>query len=61
MDVPELEEALKALTFYHRHIVEHEAKPGDLAGLPSADALACGFVQSIDEATRTYRKLADLP
>ncbi len=61
MDVPELEEAHKALSFYHRHIVEHEANPDDeLAGLPSAsaDALACGFAQSFDEAMRAYRKLA---
>jgi hypothetical protein len=61
MEVPELKQAHKALTFYHRHVVEHEANPGELAGLPSADALARGFTQSIDEATRAYRKLAGLP
>jgi hypothetical protein len=61
MNVPELNLALKAVTFYHRHIVEHEATPDELAGLPSVDAFARGFAQSSDEAMRAYRKLSNLP
>jgi hypothetical protein len=57
MNVPELDPSHKALVFYHRHIVECEAKSGDLAGLPRVDTLARGFTQSIAEARRAYHKL----
>jgi hypothetical protein len=60
MDIPELDPARKAVVFYHRHIIEHEARPGELAGLPNADAFARGFAQCTDEAIRAYRKLGDL-
>jgi hypothetical protein len=61
MNVPELDPALKAVAFYHRYIVEHEARPDELAGLPTVDAFARGFAQSSDEAMRAYRKLSNLP
>lgn len=58
MNIPELDPACNAVAFYHRHIVEHEARPSELAGLPNADELARGFQQSTDVAMRAYRKLA---
>lgn len=61
MSVPELDPALKAVAFYHRYIVEHEARPDELAGLPTVDAFARGFAQSSDETVRAYRKLSNLP
>jgi hypothetical protein len=59
MDIPELDPAHKAIVFYHWRIVEHEARPGELAGLPNADAFARGYAQCTDEAIRAYRKLSD--
>ena len=44
-----------AVIFYHRHIVEVEAKPGDLAGLPSVDEFARGDGQSTQLAEEVYR------
>jgi hypothetical protein len=35
MDIPFLDEAQAAVEFYHRYVVQHEAAPGDLAGLPT--------------------------
>jgi hypothetical protein len=35
MDIPVLDRALAAVEFYHRHVVQHEAAAGDLAGLPT--------------------------
>ncbi len=55
MNLPELEAARVAVAFYHRHIVETEAKPGDLAGLPSVDEFARGNDQCTQEAARVYR------
>jgi hypothetical protein len=59
MDIPELDQTHKAVVFYHRHIVQHEARPGELVGLPNAGELAHGFAESTDEAMRAYRKLSD--
>ena len=55
-NIPELDPAREAVVFYHRHIVEHEARPDELAGLPNADEFARGFAQCADEARRAYRK-----
>lgn len=55
MNLPEFEVARVAVIFYHRHIVEVEAKPGDLAGLPSVDEFARGDGQSTQLAEEVYR------
>jgi hypothetical protein len=34
MNIPSFDVAKKAVWFYHAHVVRHEAKAGDLAGLP---------------------------
>jgi hypothetical protein len=53
---PELDTARKAVTFYHRHIVECEARPGELAALPSVDEFARGDDQCTQEAVGIFRK-----
>ena len=55
MNLPEFEPAHVAVTFYHRHIVESEAKPGDLTGLPSAHQFTLGDGQCTQEAMQVYR------
>jgi hypothetical protein len=56
MNLPEFEAAARvAVTFYYRHIVEIEAEPGDLAGLPSVDEFARGDGQCTQEAAQVYR------
>ena len=55
MNLPELEPARAAVTFYHRHIAEAEAQPDDLAGLPSVDHFVRGDVQCAQEAAAIYR------
>lgn len=54
MYVPELDAAREAVAFYHRHIVEFEAQPGELAGLPGVNELALGYDQCTDDAARVY-------
>ena len=54
MDIPELSEAHAAVTFYHRYIVEHEAKPEELVELPNVQQFALAYDQSIDEAAQIY-------
>jgi hypothetical protein len=54
MYLPELEAAHIAVTFYYRHIVEAEAKPGELAGLPGVDEFARGNDQCTQEAAQVY-------
>jgi hypothetical protein len=48
MDIPFLDKARAAVEFYHRHVVQHEAAAGDLAGLPMD--LADYYRDSFDEA-----------
>jgi hypothetical protein len=55
MNLPEYEAARVAVTFYYRHIVETEAEPGDLAGLPSVDEFARSDGQCTQEAAQVYR------
>ena len=52
--IPFLENARPFVTFYHRYIVEYEAKTGELEGLPSPDDFAKGHNQCLEEATRAY-------
>ena len=54
MYVPELDASRQAVAFYHRHIVECEAKPGELLGLPDVHELALGYDQCTDNAARVY-------
>nr|WP_294566448.1 hypothetical protein [uncultured Rhodopila sp.] len=55
MNIPELDPASAAVTFYHRHIVEREAQPGELDGLAGVAAFARGFGQCADEAAQVYQ------
>ena len=59
MDIPELSEAHTAVTFYHRYIVEHEAKPEELVGLPNVQQFALAYDQSIHEAAQIYAAAID--
>jgi hypothetical protein len=54
MHIPELDDAFQAVRHYHRHIVEREARSGDLNGLPSAQQFSLGYRQCIEEAARVY-------
>jgi len=54
MDLPILAPAHAAVTFYHRHIVEREAKPGELVGLANAQQLTLGYDQCTHEAAQIY-------
>ncbi|KQU95205.1 hypothetical protein ASC68_18815 [Devosia sp. Root105] len=38
MDIPQLEQAERAVAFYHSHVVEQEAEGIDLHGLPATGA-----------------------
>jgi hypothetical protein len=55
MNIPELATASAAVTFYHRHVVEVEAQPGDLERLPDVDKFSRGWGDCIREAERIYR------
>jgi hypothetical protein len=55
-DLPTLDVAKMAVWFYHAHIVNHEAKPADLAGLPVE--LDVGYKQCEREAKTVYRRSA---
>lgn len=52
--IPFLEKARPSVAFYHRYIVEHEAKTGELDGLPSVGDFAKGHDQCVEEAKRAY-------
>jgi hypothetical protein len=54
MNVPTLDVAKKAVWFFHAHIVSHEAKSEDLAGLPVQ--LDEGYKESEAEAEAVYRR-----
>jgi hypothetical protein len=55
MNPPELGPAREAITFYYRHIVECEAKPGELVGLPGVQEFLRGDDQCAHEAAQIYR------
>jgi hypothetical protein len=56
MHIPMLETAKSSVWFFHRHIIEHEAEAGDLAGLPdTVEKLDLGYRQCIAEARKIYR------
>jgi hypothetical protein len=52
MNIPALDIAKKAVWFYHAYVVQHEAQPADLAGLPNE--LDAGYAQCEDEARLIY-------
>lgn len=54
MNIPTLDIAKKAVWFYHAHIVSHEAKAGDLEGLPTE--LDSGYKETEEEARVVYRR-----
>jgi hypothetical protein len=54
MHIPELDPAYAAVVFYHWYIVEREARPGDLAGLPGVFELERGYSECCDDATQIY-------
>jgi hypothetical protein len=56
MYLPELDAAREAVTFYYRYIVECEAEPGELAGLPGVHEFAHGDDQCTQEAVQIYRR-----
>jgi hypothetical protein len=51
--IPTLDVAKRAVWFYHAHIVNHEAKPGDLAGLPVN--IETGYEETEREGGDVYR------
>lgn len=54
MNIPELPRACAAITFYHQHIFEHEALPGELVNLPDVDKFARAEGYFIRQAERIY-------
>jgi len=56
MNIPSLDIAKKAVWFYHRYVVEREALPGDLAGLPVE--LDTGYAECEAEAEAVYKRNA---
>jgi hypothetical protein len=54
--IPTLDVAKKAIWFYHSYIVRNEAKPGDLAGLPTD--LDAGYKQCEREASAIYNRVS---
>jgi hypothetical protein len=54
INIPELDLAYEAVAFYHCHIVQLEAAPGELAGLPDVNQFARGYTQCSAEAIRVY-------
>ena len=56
MDIPVLDAAQAAVQFYHGHIVEHEAAPADLSGLPDTTGkLSLGYEQCVAEANAVFK------
>ena len=56
---PFLDDALKALRFYHRHVVEQEAASGDLCNRANTAAkMGDYYQQCIAEATQIYSRIA---
>ena len=59
MDIPRLDAALAANSFYHEHIVTVEAAAGDLFGLAdTGEKLAQGYEQWLTEAQQAYGQAA---
>jgi hypothetical protein len=56
MNIPALGIAKKGVWFYHAHVVGHEARPGDLVGLPLE--LDTGYAQCETEASAVYEQNA---
>jgi len=56
MQIPVLDVAKNAVWFYHSYIVQHEAQPGDLDGLPVE--LDHGYTQCEEEAHAIYERNA---
>lgn len=54
MDIPTLDIAKKSVWFYYAHVVNHEAQPGDLAGL--VYDLDTGYAECEAEAAGVYRQ-----
>ena len=54
MYAPKLDIPKKAVWFYHVHIVNHEAQPGDLEGLPQD--LEKGYEETEQEAIAIYQR-----
>ena len=55
MDIPPLEAALAANSFYHGHIVRVEPAAGDLFGLAdTSEKFAKGYEQCFKEAQQAY-------
>jgi hypothetical protein len=52
---PTLDVAKNAAWFYHAHVVNHEAQPGDLAGLPLD--IKAGYDYEEQEARVVYRAI----
>jgi hypothetical protein len=55
MNLPELDAAHVAVAFYHRHLVEREAEPGERAELPSADDFMRGYDQCAERRFSSKR------
>jgi hypothetical protein len=53
MNIPVLDIAKTTVWFYHAHVIEYEAGPGDLVGLPLE--LDAGYLQSEAEACAVYQ------
>jgi hypothetical protein len=54
MHIPELDVAGAAIDYYHWHVSEHEAQPGDLDGLPTVHQFALGYPRCFEEGKRVY-------
>ena len=54
MNIPALDVAKKAVWFYHAHVVQQEAQPGDLTGL--LVELDAGYAQCEDAARAIYER-----
>jgi hypothetical protein len=54
MHIPDMTVAAKSLWFLHAHVVAREAKPGDLAGLPTGD-VQLGYDGCLSEAEDIFR------
>ena len=58
MKLPFFDVANASMSFYHKHIVEQEAIPSEMKGLPDTPGkLKAGYLQALEEATRVYRRV----
>jgi len=61
MNVPDFHMAKSSVEFYHAYVVENEAEPGDLRGLPdTAEKLRLGFEQCEKTARDVYERLTEI-